>query len=1220
VKCASCGLSVEKDQLECPGCGELLLEGAGTEGTLGGVTLPTSERPTLAEGDEPTEFVSAAPTGASQPTAPAAEIPPGSVLAGRYEVLSVLGRGGMGVVYKAKDRELDRLVALKTIRTGGGEEGDDALRRFKQELLLSRKVSHRNVVRIHDIAEAEGIRFFTMEWIDGKSLKSLVKEKGRLSPDEAVELSRGILGALEEAHRQGVIHRDLKPQNVMLDAKGTPFVMDFGIARSQDETGVTATGAVVGTPDYMSPEQVRGDKVGPASDLYAYGVMLFEMLSGELPFTGESAVSRLMARLSQPPRPLPMKDLPLPRHLQAIVHKCLERDVAHRYQSATEVLNDLGRGQVDSSLVLRARRSLGRNRSAVAAGAAVVVVAAAAWWAGSRQSAGPPAPETPASVETLAVLPLTNATGAPELEWMRSGIAEMLVTDLGQSRFVRPVPAERVYRVLRQLGVDDQGRYDEATLDQVAARAPAGSLLYGQYVGSGDTLRFDLFVRRTGAAPQPIKIERPSADVLAVVDEISRSIKERLDVSADQLRGDEDRPIAEVSTASLAARRGYGEGLAALRRGAPTEAVSSLEAATAEDPRFAMAWAKLSEARMELGEHREAVAAAERAVALAEDAPLPLADRFQIQANAALATDDYAKAVASLEELAGLYPDDPDVRLSLARSRERLGNLPEALKDYERVVELAPDYGAALLGLGRIQVMAGRSREAVHSLNDALRSGDFDDQPGPLAMLHAILGVAHRELGDMDSAEEHLKLCLDLRRSIGDRQGEADALMNLADVAGTRGQLATQIKLEKQALGIHQEMGNEPGASAVLHNIGMTHLEAGDLEEALAAFRQTLQIETERQDHVAMANRLDQIALVYRRMGRYDDALVYLAQAASHLEESHEPRERGINLRETGLVRMAQGLYSEALESMLEARPLFEEIHNERGTGSVDLSIGEIYRRQGRYDDAWKAYQSSLAIYAEAAHDQAEVEVPLARLLVDVGRIDEAAALLDEATSGHHGGHGEALMPEILLIRADVQWLRGQEEAAAKSYDEANVRANLSGRKVVAVESRIALGRLLLGQGRNDAARRLLERTRAEAAEVRLRPLEAEATVALAEARSAAGDFATAENDARDAIRLAQRYDGRPVLARAQAVLAEALEGLGRGDEAADALGRAADELEWIHGATRPEHAQSFTRRPDVQALARRIVEQLEGRDRAADAAALRGWLAAGEGTPKAGP
>src|SRR5581483_8290976 len=216
--------------------------------------------------------------------------PPATLLGNRYEILRVLGEGGMGAVYQARDKELDRLIALKVIRPELA--GNPAiLQRFKQELILARHITHKNVVRIYDLGEADGIKFITMEYVDGEDLRSLLKHHGKFSPGEAVRIVEQVCRALEAAHAEGVIHRDLKPQNVMRDGQGRIVVMDFGLGRSLEEPGMTQTGALVGTLEYMSPEQALGATLDHRSDLFAVGLIFFELLTGRVPYKADTALA-----------------------------------------------------------------------------------------------------------------------------------------------------------------------------------------------------------------------------------------------------------------------------------------------------------------------------------------------------------------------------------------------------------------------------------------------------------------------------------------------------------------------------------------------------------------------------------------------------------------------------------------------------------------------------------------------------------------------------------------------------------------------------------------------------------------------------------------------------------------------------------------------------------------------------------------------------------------
>src|SRR6202163_2979803 len=265
----------------------------------------------------------------------------GVVLAERYEILQLLGQGGMGAVYKARDTELERVVALKLIRADLASN-PEILRRFKQELILAREVTHRNVLRIFDLGQAKGFKFITMEFVEGRDLRAVLRERGKLPPDETVRVIAQICRALESAHAAGVVHRDLKPQNIMLDVKDRVYVMDFGIAHSLETPGMTQTGVLMGTPEYMSPEQAKGIKVDARSDLFALGIIFYEMLTGISPYKADTALATLLKRTQERPRPPAEGDAAIPKAISDVVMKCLEIDRDYRFSSAREILEDLG--------------------------------------------------------------------------------------------------------------------------------------------------------------------------------------------------------------------------------------------------------------------------------------------------------------------------------------------------------------------------------------------------------------------------------------------------------------------------------------------------------------------------------------------------------------------------------------------------------------------------------------------------------------------------------------------------------------------------------------------------------------------------------------------------------------------------------------------------------------------------------------------------------------
>jgi serine/threonine-protein kinase len=281
-----------------------------------------------------------------QMPAPGRALTRGEVFAGRYHILGTLGEGGMGVVYQAHDRQLDEMVALKTLRTKAVASDPTLLERMKREVRQARRVTHRNVLRTHDFGEAEGVPFISMEFVEGVTLKELVKRRGALPLGVAVGFAKQMCHGLEAAHAQGVVHRDIKPQNVLVvPERGEVKIMDFGIAREAQVGGgdpaLTAAGSVIGTPDYMTPEQARGKAADFRSDIYSLGIVLFEILTGQLPFRGDTVTDIVVAQVQlAPPRPRSLNPRISP-DLEAVVLRCLEKEPSRRWQRVGQLLEAL---------------------------------------------------------------------------------------------------------------------------------------------------------------------------------------------------------------------------------------------------------------------------------------------------------------------------------------------------------------------------------------------------------------------------------------------------------------------------------------------------------------------------------------------------------------------------------------------------------------------------------------------------------------------------------------------------------------------------------------------------------------------------------------------------------------------------------------------------------------------------------------------------------------
>jgi len=370
---------------------------------------------------------------------PSLEVRAGTFLGGRYEVVQVLGKGGMGTVFLAHDRLLDERVALKVLR-GGDDQSPDAVQRFIQEIKLARAVSHRNVCRIHEYGEDRGVRYISMAYVEGVELRALLHEGGALPALEAVEFAIGVAEGLHAIHEEGIVHRDLKPANVMVDRKGLVRVMDFGIAKASSAPGLTASGSLIGTPEYMSPEQIRGTRLDRRSDIYSLGVMLYELLTGSVPFRGDTAVDTILRHLQDAPDLDTLQLTHLPVKVKGIIARALAKEPDARYATAFQLARALeavrhqlaaaptvARGEATreipaaerpawragTPLPATRRPSRGRRRLLILAAAGLVAaIAAAVWRPGWPEgTSAHPAPSVP-----IQTMPPTAPSLAPTLE------------------------------------------------------------------------------------------------------------------------------------------------------------------------------------------------------------------------------------------------------------------------------------------------------------------------------------------------------------------------------------------------------------------------------------------------------------------------------------------------------------------------------------------------------------------------------------------------------------------------------------------------------------------------------------------------------------------------------------------------------------------------------------------------------------------------------------
>jgi eukaryotic-like serine/threonine-protein kinase len=1105
---------------------------------------------------------------------------PGTLLAGRYRILELVGVGGMGVVYRALDEQLGVEVAVKTLR-GELAPNEALLDRFRKELILARQVSHRNVVRIHDIGHDGPLHFLSMDFVPGRSLREVLEQEGPMPPERAVGIARQLAEALDTAHREGVVHRDLKPANVLIGDGDRAYVTDFGVARSLRSAGLTRPGSVIGTLDYLSPEQAKGEEVDGRSDLYALGLLLFEMLSGKLPFAGGTDTEVLAQRLAAQPRDLTELGVAAPRGLRAVLKRLLARDPADRYQTAAELLADLDRG---TGTALRpALRLPHRGRWAAAAALVLVALAAAGWLAWRRgfgradgASAGTAAaPAKPR--HAVAVLPLADQTGRPDLAWAGAGLAEMLAAALAESPELRVVDSARVLSTLADLKLP-AGPLPAAQLRQLADLLDADRLVTGSLRAVGGRVRADL---RLVAADlpdlpsEPLAAERRRAEeVLDLVAELGRALRARLTV--------EPVPEAsEVASAVPAAAAAYAEGVGHLLRGEPLKAEPALGRATAADPAFAAAWVRLAHAQQALGHDDRALAAVRQALGRLQGSRSRLAS--EARALEARLAGDPERARRFQEELVARYPNDLEARVALAEARAEEGALAPAAAELRRVVALDPDHPRAWFLLGKYSIMTGQSRAAVddHLVHAMVIQNRLGNEQGKAEVLNA-LGVAYGKLGDHEAALRHYQQAAELRQKIGDDRGYASTLRNLAAVHTVRGEGAKAEELLGEGLAILERIGDRAGVAEFHNDFGVLAEERGDPQQALDHYRRALQERRVLGERLGLAESLNNVGFAYYLLGQYDNAMVYWRQALDLYRQAGDETGVVFATQSVGLLELAQGEWPRATRSFLSALEKSREL-NMQDTTAVSLGhLGRLAHLQGRFAAALANYREALAA-CQALEDRrglAEFTLAEAEVYLDLGAPGEAARRLDAAARWIEEGGNREQRAELLRLRGERALAVGDAAAARRDLAAAVAEARASHSVVGLLQARLAAAR-----GAGAAGARELAAVKDEADLLGHAALRLTAAEALAEAALAAGDAARAESLARDALGIVGEggYAGEH---RLRLLLAQALAAQGRKAEAERERQAGRAEVERLRRELPAAQRAAFERLAAVRALA----------------------------------
>ena len=1189
MQCPLCQAENPPTAISCAKCSTPLpLDDRTLGATVSGGTAPPSATP------RGTSAWSVAVT--PQPDAPYAqgEALVGTLLAERYEILELLGQGGMGAVYKAHDLELERLVALKLIRPDLASN-PEILRRFKQELILAREVTHRNVIRIFDLGQAKGFKFITMEFVEGRDLRAILRERGKLPPEETVQIISQVCRALESAHAAGVVHRDLKPQNVMLDAKDRVYVMDFGIAHSLETPGMTQTGALMGTPEYMSPEQAKGIKVDPRSDLFSLGIIFYELLTGISPFKADTALATLLKRTQERPQPPAEVDPTIPKAISDVVMKCLEIDRDQRFSNAREILEDLGQEAptsvrtvaptlppVISTTQAEKISPFVRYRTWIAGGAAVVLLAALG--IAFRGKVFPAKRSAPVEQASLAILPFRNASGDASLDWLGPSLADMLSTDVGQSARLRTISPDRLHQVLSDLRITPGTAIDPTMIGRIAEFSNADTVVWGQYAKFGDQIRIDatlLDLKHNRRAP--LKIEAASEkEIPGTVDGFAELIRKNLAVSPDVLK-ELKASSFQPSSKSMPALRDYNQGVQLLRDGKNLEAVKLFQAAIREDQQFALAYSRLAETDSALGYDSEAEHSASKAMELSEN--LPTTEKYLIAANHFRIAKDYPKAIEAYQNLAKVSPDNSDIESALGAIYENSGDFVKAREFYQKLLTANPKDGSTLLAIGRVEILSGNSQASLDPLNRGLSLAiQVDSQEQKGTILH-LLGIAYSSLNKPDDALQNYKQALEIRRILGQKKGIADSLSMMAQIYVGLGKSDLALKNFNDALQIYREIGDQDDTGGALLDLGQFHNDRGRYDEALKLLKESLQIQRDLHNRNNEALCLNNIGNTYYFKSDYDNARTYFEQALQLREKINVPSDIALTVHNLAEVAAKTGQYEQSLTYHMRALDLYRSAGDKHGAGMEAYTMGTVSEYQGRYGSAVSSKRQAVQDFRDTQDRSfwmAEALSGYGNALSEAGQFDEGSKTLDEALKLSRRLKNDPQVAQALNWQGDNSFYRGDLKSAKSLYDQALQTASKTTDRHLLLVSRLNSAKITIEEGQPQGAMRRLKGVADDAEALGLKYLSIECSIYEAEGRMQLKDYSAARQQLERAVLQSEKLGLRPLLLRAHFLLGKMF----RDQKAdADATRHYQQALNLLDGIKKDPGSDKVTERADFKAI-----------------------------------